>query len=974
MAAATQSMESMSLADQQQGHSARHKRPARAYHDFYSQQQQQQQQLPYPQQPYGAGVGITPTGSPFSGDARNSPAPFAPIVPAFSPYENHLAATSQTHLPSAPLQQQQFPGQNLGFGGPVQGNSPQSQLWRGTEQDDLNSQGSVVLSGTDGIPRISTERLIADQKVAANPFFKTFENACPPGAGTDYSIIDQGLAGPQYVRLSMYNVPNTELIRSSTKLPLGIVLRPFAPFSNLEYECGGVPISDFSAEIPPPRCSRCRAYMNPSMIFTQGGSHFVCNMCQFSNPVSAEYFQPTDNSGRRIDWHLRPELAFGTYDIAVPKEYQKFPEDEQTPLRYLFLIDVTHENVKRGIHSVAIEALRSCLYGPGVDPGDEAREAYERSGNTDPSPSRPINFPKGAQVAIATFDRSIQFYNLSHRLEQPQAIVMSDLDDPFIPLEDGLFVDPEESRSVIESLFGSIDSMFEGNRVDNPVFGAVLEVAYKALERTGGKVSVVLGSLPSYGPGTVALREKSGGFTGEREKELFAADNKFYKDLGKKYATSGIGLDLFLFPQALIELSNIGHVCQASGGHEFLYPRYIPERDGRQFIADFCKTNQGEIGTQVSLKVRCSTGLQVFAYYGNFHREEWASDPNIGSVDANSTFAVLFNYDGKLEAKLDAHFQSAMLYTASNGQRRVRINNIVSAITTTAKSTTNFADTDASVGIIVRDNLSRMPEYPLKELRLRMNDRLIDVFTAYRQKANSSLSSSQLLMPLTLRTLIPYLLSVQKSRPFRDQSLTADSRVHFARLMNTMSVDQLSVFLYPRIMGLHNLRDEDCIYNDTGRFTLPINIPASTDSIDEGGVYIVYNGISILLWLHRQVSPALLRDLFGEYVDSLENLNPNLNELPEIDTDVSVKARRLVQYFTNKSGISFLGITIARQGIDGSDYEMQFSMVEDPGTETLKYRDYVSLIHNSVKNKLEHKKEKSAMSFISENLPFGTGH
>lgn len=229
-------------------------------------------------------------------------------------------------------------------------------------------------------------------------------------------------------------------------------------------------------------------------------------------------------------------------------------------------------------------------------------------------------------------------------------------------------------------------------------------------------------------------------------------------------------------------------------------------------------------------------------------------------------------------------------------------------------------------------------------------------------------------MPLTLRTLIPYLLSVQKSRPFRDQSLTADSRVHFARLMNTMSVDQLSVFLYPRIMGLHNLRDEDCIYNDTGRFTLPINIPASTDSIDEGGVYIVYNGISILLWLHRQVSPALLRDLFGEYVDSLENLNPNLNELPEIDTDVSVKARRLVQYFTNKSGISFLGITIARQGIDGSDYEMQFSMVEDPGTETLKYRDYVSLIHNSVKNKLEHKKEKSAMSFISENLPFGTGH
>lgn len=31
-----------------------------------------------------------------------------------------------------------------------------------------------------------------------------------------------------------------------------------------------------------------------------------------------------------------------------------------------------------------------------------------------------------------------------------------------------------------------------------------------------------------------------------------------------------------------------------------------------------------------------------------------------------------FSYDGKLDPKLDAHFQCALLYTTASGERRVR--------------------------------------------------------------------------------------------------------------------------------------------------------------------------------------------------------------------------------------------------------------------------------------------------------------
>lgn len=972
--ATAKSIDSLSLAEQQsQLQPPRHKRPTRAYHDFYT-QQNQQQPLTHPQQsPYAGGAGIFPTGSSLPEPSGNSAVSHFQRPSSALSYGNHIAPTSSSFLTGNHSQQHPTPNQQFGA-------SFQTEFYPGQFSNTSNSQypnnaAANINVVPEGVPRISTERAVADLKVDGNPYFRTFENACPPAAGSDYTIVDQGLSGPQYTRLSMYNVPSTDLIRSSTKLPLGIILRPFAPFSNFEYESGGVPISDFSQDILPPRCSRCRTYMNPSMVFTEGGSRFICNMCQFSNPVSAEYFQPIDSDSRRIDWHTRPELAFGTYDIAVPKEYRKFPEEEQSPLRYLFFIDVTHETVKRGLHTTAVEALRTCIYGTGLDPGDEARQAAQRAnvdenGNPVPSSSIPIQFPAGAQIAIATFDRVVNFYNLSPKLEQAQAITISDINDPFLPLEKGMFVDPEESRHVIESLFATIETMFENNKVDDPVYGAALVIAHQALEKTGGKVSVILGSLPSYGPGTVALRDGNPGLTGEREKELFVPDNKFYKDLGKKYAQSGIGLDLFLFPSGLVEVANIGYVSQISGGHEYLYPRYVPERDARKFIAEFCKTNQGEIGTQVSLKVRCSTGLQVSTYYGNFFHEEWHADPTIGTVDSNSTFGVLFNYDGKLDPKYDAHFQSAMLYTAADGQRRVRINNVVAAIATNAKATVNFADVDATVGIIARDNISRMGEFSLKELRMRLFDRLVDVFSAYREKNNKQVSTSQLLMPITLRSLPAYLLSLQKSRPFRDQKLTADTRVHFMRMMNNMSTDQLAVFVYPRITGLHNLRDEDCTYKSNGGFNFPVNINNTMESIDAGGVYIAYNGLSVLLWIHRQVSPALLVDLFGEYVDSLDKVNPNLTELPEIDTDVSIKARQLIKYFANRSGLSYMSITVARQGIDGSDYDLQFAMVEDPGTETFSYTNFMSLVHNSVKNKFGNKTEKSALSFISENIPF----
>ena len=105
------------------------------------------------------------------------------------------------------------------------------------------------------------------------------------------------------------------------------------------------------------------------------------------------------------------------------------------------------------------------------------------------------------------------------------------------------------------------------------------------------------------------------------------------------------------------------------------------------------------------MKVRCSNGLQVSGYHGNFVQHTLGADLEIGAIDADKAIAVLFSYDGKLDTKLDAHFQAALLYTSANGQRRVRCVNVVAAVNEGGMDTMKFIDQDAVVNIIAKEGM-----------------------------------------------------------------------------------------------------------------------------------------------------------------------------------------------------------------------------------------------------------------------------
>lgn len=244
----------------------------------------------------------------------------------------------------------------------------------------------------DDLPSVPAARDSIQQHYLKN-VYPTFERHVPPPASVSFVAFDQGNASPKYARLTLNNIPATADGLLATGLPLGLLLQPLAPTQAGEAE---IPVLDFG-DSGPPRCRRCRAYMNPFMMFRSGGNKFVCNLCTHPNDTPPEYFCATSPQGVRVDRDQRPELHKGTVEFVVPKEYWT---REPVGLRWLFLIDVTQEAYNKGFVEAFCDGILAALYGSDGDEKDENGEPKRR-------------IPKGAKVGFVTYDKDIHFYNIS---------------------------------------------------------------------------------------------------------------------------------------------------------------------------------------------------------------------------------------------------------------------------------------------------------------------------------------------------------------------------------------------------------------------------------------------------------------------------------------------------------------------------------------------------------------------------------
>lgn len=796
-----------------------------------------------------------------------------------------------------------------------------------------SAQGKV---DPEQVPSIPWSRDAPGQYYLEN-VYPTMEQHLPPPASVPFVAVDQSNSSPKYARLTLNNIPASQDALNSTSIPLGLVLQPLAPRQDGEQE---IPVIDFG-DTGPPRCRRCRAYVNPFMPFRSGGNRFVCNMCTHPNDTPPEYFAPTDPSGARVDRLQRPELSLGTVEFVAPREYWT---KEPVPQRWLFLIDVSMEAVSKGFLEAFCTGVLAALYS-----GTEERDD-QTNGDTD-TPAVG-NLAPGSRVGFATYDREVHFYSLNNGSDQAQMVVMPDLEEPFVPISGDLFADPQECKTAITSLLQSLPRMFSRIKNPEPALLPALHAALDALQLTGGRTICSLSSLPTWGPSRLFLRDKPELRDTDSERKVFVNEHPNYHKCAKSMVEHGIGVDFFLAaPQGgYLDLATIGHIAEKTGGEAYYFPNFHFPRDALKLSKELSHAIKRDSGFQALLKVRCSNGLQVSNYFGNFTQHNFGADIELGSIDADKSFGVSFTYDGRLDPKLDAHFQSALLYTAASGQRRIRCTNTVAAVSEGALESMKLVDQDAVVSLLAKQAAAQMPDRQLKDIRARLTEKTIDILSGYRKNFSGSHPPGQLVLPENLKEFAMYMLALLKCRALKAGIEPTDRRVHDMRLIKGMSPGELSLYLYPRMIALHALDPADGFPNERGHLRMPPSVRASYSRIDEGGAYLLDIGPSgpLILWLHAQVSPNLLEDLFGEGKNAFPELDPYTQALPVLETHLNAQVRNILQFVEDHRGSRGATVQLARQGVDGAEFEFARCLVEDRNGENMSYVDWLVHVHRHV--------------------------
>jgi protein transport protein SEC24 len=187
------------------------------------------------------------------------------------------------------------------------------------------------------------------------------------------------------------------------------------------------------------------------------------------------------------------------------------------------------------------------------------------------------------------------------------------------------------------------------------------------LEETGGKIISFTTQSPNIGIGKFEPRNMTKLYGTENERELFGPQDGFWKKFADECGKDSVSVDIFLFPTKYVEVATLGNVSNKTCGQLYIFPKFSPKENIQKLFFDLKTNLKREIGIEAMLKVRCSAGVSVDKYLGNFFQQT-KDFIDLPSVDSDISFGVTFKHDFDIEKSNKVYFQVALLYTSKLGK------------------------------------------------------------------------------------------------------------------------------------------------------------------------------------------------------------------------------------------------------------------------------------------------------------------
>ncbi|CAE6421688.1 hypothetical protein ACGC1H_001843 [Rhizoctonia solani] len=853
-------------------------------------------------QAYSGAVDLPPVQPQGYGEPSVGPGPTPAL---FTP------GLDQTHQPA-------YYAQDQGYGGPsavpqAYGQPPPQPYSQQVNQ--MANQFSQMGVGGQQSYGVHTMNLVGayldPQELLAPPP----EIRLPPNAAINPSPLSN--ADPSYMRCTVGAIPTTSALLNKTKLPLALVLSPFR----------SVRESDGDTEVPVvtdtviARCRRCRTYINPYVQFIDGGNRWKCCMCSMSNDVP-QMFDWDQAHNQPADRWARYELNHAVVEFVAPTEYMVRPP---APPVYAFLIDVSHNAVQSGMVATAARAIL---------------ESLDRIPNADGR----------TKVAIIGFDSSLHFFSVVPESTDITQLVVSDLEDVFLPKPTDLLISLAEARVGIESLLGKLNDMFQDSHAIGSALGPALQAAYKLIHVIGGKIVVMSSSLPTLGEGALKPREDPKLLGTARESTLLQPASAFYKSFSIDCSRANISVDMFLFSASYTDIASLSALPHYTSGQTYFYPAFNASRaeDAIKFAHEFSQVIGSPIGLEGLVRIRASRGLRMSQFHGNFfvRSTDLLAFPAI-PLDQNYTVEI------QIEENMTSPFvvmQAGILYTTSFGERRVRV--VTLALPTTSNVSELYASADqvAIITYLANKAVERGVSSKLEDARDAVTNKLIDILGTYKSTMTSAGSgaSAQLAVAENLKFLPILCLGLLKHVGLRQSSqIPPDLRAYAQVLLTTLPPQQLIPYIHPTFRSLHNMPPECGAMGDQGIILPPLLNPTS-ERFERHGLYLIEDGQNMFLWVGRDAVPQLVADVFD--LPNYEALRAGKQTLPTLDNDFSQRINAVIaKTRALRRGPYWPHLYVVKEDGEPALRMWALSMlIQDRMDQTPSYAQYISAVKDKV--------------------------
>lgn len=392
-----------------------------------------------------------------------------------------------------------------------------------------------------------------------------------------------------------------------------------------------------------------------------------------------------------------------------------------------------------------------------------------------------------------------------------------------------------------------------------------------------------------------------------------------------------------------------------------------------KFGTDMCRFLGNPLGLEAVLRVRATKGKSISNFFSeilaefimmlplviiiiplglrmcNFHGSFFLRSSDLLSlptVNLDGSYGIQVAIDEELNSPVVC-FQTALLYTTCFGERRIRVMTQVLPVTNSLSQLYESVDALTMATMLAKAAVDKVRSYKLDDARDFIVNKCVDVFSVYRSSLTTNLQGAQLLICENLRFFPLFILGLIKSPAFRAGTTTpSDVRAYSLELMNTLNSTGLTNYICPELYALHRLESHMGRLNEFQNVKMPPPLNLSSEALERHGVYLLSDGLSLYIYIGRNVSPDLCINLFD--VPNYETVMQGRYTLPLLKNDFSERVNAIIETICDSLPNHPYLFLVKEDG--DPIWRMAFlsKLIEDRTDVAMSYRQFVTFLRGKL--------------------------